>query len=145
MSNDSWYDGDPHDDDDREASSDDSEESDRPEIERPAEPLFIVERGQPVIITVVFGDGNPDGVYFACTRPGSGFPHVDDGFGQKRSRIEHLGNGIYRYTIDTESFNAGEGKWHLWGEWARQTRDRPYVRAHVRGRYRILPFEPQLL
>lgn len=112
-------------------------------------PEISVDRGQPVIVTIQFGAGDPDnGIYFSYLQPQSERPHVDDGYGQLHSRIEHLGNpgdGIYRYTIDTTDFESGTGDWHFWGEWLTQTRQRPYTRAHRRGVYRVRPSPKQLL
>lgn len=37
----------------------------------------------------------------------------DPGYGQEGSQIKHLGNDLYRYTIDTRRMMGGEGWWYF--------------------------------
>jgi hypothetical protein len=107
-----------------------------------------VDRGQPVIVTVTFGEldapEDPDDVYFTYTQPGEERPHVDDGFGQTRSRITRLGRGVYRYVISTRDFKAGAGMWHFFGEW-QVPRELGHDEAHIFGAFFVNDAPQQLL
>lgn len=122
----------------------------------PSDEIYWVDRGQPVIVYISFDRPDPEEVYFSYTRPGQEQPFVDDGFGQPQSRIRRVeleeGNeralpagSYYVYTIDTDGANAGEGAWHFWAEWSTETLRFQYRKAHRRGHYGVLPFEPQTL
>jgi len=101
-------------------------------------PDITVDRGQPVIVIVTFGDGDPDlEVDFAFTRPGSERPYVDDGYGQPKSKIERLGEGVYRYTFSTAGFMTGDAHWHFSGKWKHVTKQRPYDEASIFGQYHV--------
>lgn len=108
-------------------------------------PDIVVERGNPVIATVTFGWGNPDEVFFSYLVPDSERPYVDDGFGQDKTKIEWLNDGVYRYTIDTTDFESGAGTWHFWGKWNTPSKRRPYNKASIFGTYFVLPAPKQLL
>jgi hypothetical protein len=98
--------------------------------------VLDVDRGQPIIVIVTFGDGSPDAVNFSYTRPGSDQPFVDDGFGQPKSQIVCLSIGVYRYTFSTTGFPTGIGHWVCTGEW-----DAPLPDGHdsvtIRGKYSV--------
>jgi len=106
-------------------------------------PSITVDRGQPVIVTVIFGDGEPDEVVFGYLRPGSGQPFVDDGFGQERSKIVRTGHATYRYTIATDGFDSGDGEWSFRGEWDRELPG-GYDTVVIKGPYTIRPSSIQL-
>lgn len=113
-------------------------------IDQKCAPSIVVDRGQPVIVTVVFGAGDPDEVDFLFVRPADERPFADDGFGQKKSRIERLSVGVYRYTIETSAFRAGDGTWHFKGAWKDSTVARPYLEASIFGEYHV-NFAPEQL
>jgi hypothetical protein len=104
---------------------------------------LAVDRGQPIIVIATFADGDPDSCYFSFTQPGSERPHVDDGYGQAKSRIVRLSRGVYRYTFSTRDFEHGQGGWSFLGEW-----DEPLPDGHdevvIRGKYRVRESERQL-
>lgn len=114
-------------------------------VDEQTAPDIAVDRGQPVIATVTFDDGDPDEISFIYMRPKDERPYADDGFGQPRSRIERLSEGTYRYTIDTTGFESGDGTWKCCAEWSVATRARPYVRAAIKGRYHVNSAPSQLL
>jgi hypothetical protein len=108
------------------------------------EPSITVDRGNPVTVTVTFiADRAPAEVNFQYTRPGSERPYVDDGFGQKHSRIEQLDELVFRYSISTKGFPSGEGHWHFSAEW-----DEPLPEGHdnasIRGTYVVRDAPAQL-
>lgn len=110
--------------------------------------VFEVDRGQPVIMIATFVDalahGEPDhGVYFSYTQPDSGRPYVDDGYGQARSKIVHLGLGVYRYTFSTDGFPAGEGHMVFKAEWTKPLPD-GYDTVVVRRKYVVRKSPGQL-
>jgi hypothetical protein len=72
-----------------------------------------VDRGQVIYLTTTFA-GDPDEVYFAFLAPGTGRPIVDDGYGQPKSRIVRISEGVYQFAIDTTNMKAGECWWHAW-------------------------------
>ncbi len=104
-------------------------------IDEKTAPDIVVDRGQPVIVTVYF-PFDPDEVNFYYTKPGSDRPHTDDGFGQIDSKIERLGPGVYRYVINTNGFAAGEGEWKFASEW-REPLPEGCTMSAIRGEYRI--------
>jgi hypothetical protein len=108
-------------------------------------PDIVVDRDQPVIVTVTFVDGDPDQVYFVYMRPGLGQAHADDGFGQPQSKIRKVEDRVYRYTIDTKGFEGGDGFWKFEGEWDTETVSRPYQRAAIKGVYHVNSQPDQLL
>lgn len=107
-------------------------------------PDICVDRGQPVMVTVLFGDGDPDEVYFSYTRPGEERPYTDDGYGQPKSRIIRMGPGCYRYVIATKGFKSGPATWHCSGEWHNPLAD-GHEEASIFGAYHVNPAPEQLL
>lgn len=99
-------------------------------------PEIVVQRGQPVIVVVTFGDGDPDEVDFTYSRPGSERPYADDGYGQALSKIERVGPGVYRYVISTRGFEAGIGEWCFSGGWGEILPD-GHCEAAIRARYQV--------
>ena len=90
------------------------------ETDEDGRPVIVIDRGQPVIVTMTFG-GDPDEICAAYVAPGDARPHTDDGYGSPRSRIVRLGELTdgsrrvqYRYKIDTTGFAAGHGWCHVW-------------------------------
>lgn len=74
----------------------------------------VVERGNVIYFVATFA-GDPDEVHFSYMRPGEQRPVVDPGFGQLRSKIARLGQGVYGFEIDTTDFRGGILQWHFWG------------------------------
>jgi len=111
-------------------------------------PEIVVDRGQPIIVTVSFcadvNNPEPDLVDFAYTRPGEARPYTDDGYGQPRSKIVRLSRGVYRYVISTVGFPSGDGAWHCQGEW-KETHPDGYDTASIFGAYRVNQAPVQLL
>lgn len=108
-------------------------------------PKIEVDRGQPVVIEITFGDGDPDEVHFLYLRPGEGRPYADEGFGQEGSRIHRLAEGTYVCAIDTTGFQAGGGWWHFFGRWHSTHAGRPYDRASKFGEFSVRATPEQLL
>lgn len=107
-------------------------------------PEIRVDRGQPVIVTVTFVDGDPDEVNFNYLRPDDERPYVDDGYGQAKSRITRVGEGVYRYVISTQGFAAGKGVWHFSAKW-HERRDGGHDAASIFGDYHVNAAPVQLV
>lgn len=106
------------------------------------------ETGTTVFFTAIFA-GDPghisdDGekiieVNASFLRPQVSRATVDPGFGQDGSRIERIGRGVYRFTIDTTGFKGGKCSWHMWGEDAKDGK------AHKTGWFNVKDRPEQLL
>ena len=101
-------------------------------------PVLVVDRGQPVIVTMTFLD-HPDEVCAAHMIPGDERPRVDDGFGSARSQICCIDAASpivrYRYVVDTTGASSGRGWCHVWavGPALPGGRGSEFVRFRVRA------------
>jgi hypothetical protein len=111
----------------------------------PEAPEIIIDRGQPVIATVVFGDDEPDYVYFSYVPPGAAHARVDEGYGTPSSMIHKLAEKTYRCAFDTDEFEPGKGTWCFWGVWKSATRKRPYTKSSIKGKYTVREVPAYLL
>lgn len=100
--------------------------------------VYIIDRGQPVTLTIVF-ENPPEDVFVSYMPPGERKPVFDDGIGQPDSRIERLDLVTFRYVIPTVNMRAGGVWWHAWG-----TVDGE-VSESIYGQFSIRETPPQLL
>ena len=91
--------------------------------------LVVVDPGQPIKITAWFPNFPPT---FSHMAPGADVAVHDPGFGQPGSKVETLGGGVYRGTVDTRGMMGGEGWWYL----TNNTKDVADQRAKL-GRFTV--------